>query len=93
MKKHQYAKQDCNCLRRATYFVCKHCGAVEFCSVDEVKTMPSSRAFCTSSDAPDVGHAECFKCRLGGTLDCLAPDFETWDRDRRARGEEVPSRK
>lgn len=91
MKKHQFVKQDCNCLKRATYFTCKHCGTIEYCGIDEIRTLPGNRAACSSQMAPDVPHAESFKCKLGGTLDCLAPDYATWDKERKARGEAMPN--
>jgi len=78
MKKHQYVKKDCNCRHRATKFVCKHCGAVEQCSYDEIRNLDSYRALCTGDDAPAAPPAEAFKAKIGGGFDCLAPDFETW---------------
>lgn len=86
MKKHQFVKADCNCLRRATYFTCKYCGTVEYCSLQEIKTLNLYRATCKSDKAPDASHAEEFKSKFGGTIDCLAPDFETWEKDQKAKG-------
>ena len=79
MKKHQFVKTDCNCPRRATYFTCKHCGVVEYCGKQEIQSLDMHRAACTGKDAPEATPSETFKSRLGGTIDCLAPDYETWD--------------
>jgi hypothetical protein len=81
MKKHQYVKEDCNCSRRATYFRCKFCGEVEYKSPNEMRTLNSTQASCSSPDAPEVPPQEVFKGLLGGTFDCLAPDFETYMRN------------
>jgi len=77
MKKHQFVKEDCNCSRRATYFRCKFCGTVEYKSPQELRTLNSTQAACSSPDAPAVPPQEAFRGMLGGTFDCLAPDFET----------------
>lgn len=81
MRKHQFIKSDCNCPRRATYFTCRHCGAVEYGGKDEIRRLPAHQATCTSSEAPEAAPAEVFKSRIGGTFDCLAPDWDTWAQD------------
>ncbi len=83
MKKHQFVKVDCNCARRATNFRCKHCGVMEYCGAREIQALDSHRASCGSPDAPDIPPAEKFRAMMGGAIDCLAPDFETWERDRK----------
>lgn len=79
MRKHQFVKADCNCPRRATYFTCRHCGDVEYGSREEIRRLSAHQATCTSPDAPEASPAETFKSRMGGTFDCLAPDWDTWD--------------
>lgn len=81
MKKHQFVKADCNCQRRATFFTCKYCGTIEHCSSEEIRALDAYRATCTDHNAPDAPPAEVFKSKMGGGLDCLAPDYETWARD------------
>lgn len=83
MKKHQFVKSDCNCMRKATYFTCKHCGTVEYCGLEEIRTLDAYRAACTGEGAPEATPAEAFKSKMGGGVDCLAPDYETWERDRK----------
>lgn len=80
MKKHQYIKKDCNCSRRATFFECRHCGLVEHSSVDDIRQMDVYHAVCTSADAPDASPTEIFKSKMGGLIDCLAPDYATWNK-------------
>lgn len=82
MRKHQFVKTNCNCLRNATYLTCKHCGAIEYCSIREVRALTAEQAACSSLDAPEVSSVDAFKCKLGGTLDCLSPDYETWQHDK-----------
>ena len=77
MRKHKYIKSDCNCERRATYFTCRHCGAVEYAGTDELRHMETLRATCTSLEAPVVQPAEKFRSGMGGSFDCLAPDYST----------------
>jgi hypothetical protein len=84
MKKHQFVKSDCNCPRRATFFKCKHCGSLEYCGIEEVRHLDAYRATCTHADAPEASPAESFKSKMGGTIDCLAPDYETWDKEQQA---------
>ena len=81
MKKHQFVKEDCNCSRRATYFRCKFCGSMEYKSAHELQALNSVQAACSSPDAPEVPPQDAFKGMLGGTFDCLAPDFETYLRN------------
>ena len=83
MKKHQCVKSDCNCVRRATYFKCKHCGTIEYCSQREIQTLDAHRATCTDPAAPEAPPTEKFKSMMGGTFDCLAPDFETWEQEQK----------
>lgn len=78
MKKHQFVKTDCDCTRRATRFVCKHCGTYDYKSPKEIRKMSLVQAECSHPDAPDIPPAEKFKCHMGGTVDCLAPDYETY---------------
>ncbi len=75
MRKHQFIKSDCKCERRATYFVCRHCGAVEYAATDELRHLELLRATCTSDEAPLVQPAEKFRASMGGAFDCLAPDY------------------
>lgn len=82
MRKHQFVKTDCNCLRKATYLKCKHCGAMEYGSPQEVRMFSLEQATCSSPEAPEVPKVEVFKCKMGATLDCLAPDYETWSKGR-----------
>ena len=78
MQKHQFVKEDCNCSRKATYFRCKFCGDMEFKSSQELRFLNSAQAACSSPNAPTVPAHEVFKGLLGGTFDCLAPDYETY---------------
>ena len=78
MRKHQFVKTNCNCLRKATYLTCKFCGTVEYCSFKEAQALSLEQATCESPNAPEVPNAVYFKARMGGSLDCLAPDYETW---------------
>jgi len=81
MKKHQFVKEDCNCSRRATYFRCKFCQSMEYKSPQEIRALNSAQATCPSPNALAVPAQEAFKGLLGGTFDCLAPDYETYMRD------------
>jgi hypothetical protein len=81
MKKHQFVKAKCDCKHRATNFVCKHCGAREYCSYDEIRNLDTYRALCTGADAPSASPSEAFKAKMGGGFDCLAPDFDSWETD------------
>jgi len=81
MRKHQFAKADCKCLRKATYFKCVHCGAMEMLSVEEVRALDRNRALCPEAGAPLVPSGEAFKAGFGGRLNCLAPDWETHFKD------------
>ena len=85
MRKHQFVKTNCNCLRNATYLTCKHCGTIEYCSIREVRMLSGEQAECSSPDAPEVSRGDAFKCKMGGTLDCLAPDYETWQQEETAK--------
>ena len=78
MRKHQFVKENCQCSRKATYFRCKFCNSLEYKSPREVKILNSTQAACSSPDAPAVPPHEVFKGLLGGTFDCLAPDYETY---------------
>lgn len=79
MRKHQFVKTNCNCLRNATYLKCKFCGAMEYCGPDEVRELTVEQAECSSSLAPEVSKVDLFKSKLGGTFDCLSPDYETFE--------------
>lgn len=81
MRKHQFYKENCNCLRRASYYKCKFCGTVEYQSSKELKALTKRAAECTSECAPQVKGQEKLKSALGGTIDCLAPDWETYGKD------------
>ncbi|MBG0775216.1 MAG: hypothetical protein H0S85_02115 [Desulfovibrionaceae bacterium] len=81
MRKHQFVKTDCECLKRATRFVCKHCGVMEYRSARELKALSAVQAACDHPDAPAVPPREAMRARFGGTIDCLAPDWETYMRD------------
>jgi hypothetical protein len=78
MRKHQFVKDDCNCTRNATYFRCKFCGDVEYKSPQELRRVNHIQATCSSPDAPEVPPHEAFLGQIGGTFNCLAPDFETY---------------
>lgn len=79
MRKHQFVKTNCNCLRNATYLKCKFCGTMEYCSPLEVRFLTEEQADCPSPDAPEVSKVDAFKGKLGGTFDCLSSDYETWE--------------
>lgn len=81
MRKHQFAKADCKCTRKATFFKCVHCGAMEMLSPEEVRALDKQRAECPAVSAPAVPAGEAFKAGFGGRLDCLAPDWETYFKD------------
>lgn len=81
MRKHQFVKTNCNCLRNATYLKCKFCGTVEYCSTREIRALTMEQATCASPEAPEVPRSEVFKSKLGGTFDCLSPDYETWEKE------------
>ena len=83
MRKHQFVKEDCNCSRKATYFRCKFCHSLEYKSQRELQVLNSTQAACPSPDAPSVPPKKAFMGLLGGTFDCLAPDFETYRRTAR----------
>ena len=53
--------------------------------MDEVRQMSALRATCTGEGAPEVSPVEKFKGSVGGVFDCLAPDFETWERDNKGK--------
>ena len=77
MRKHQFAKIDCNCTRRATHLKCIFCGVMEYRSLDEARRMSLGQAECPDAAAPQVPPQEKFRAMVGGTLDCLAPDYDT----------------
>ena len=79
MRKHQFAKVKCNCAQRATYFKCKHCGVVEYGDIAEMRRKEALRAVCSDPGAPMASPKEKFAASMGGTFDCLAPDYDTWD--------------
>lgn len=79
MRKHQFVKVKCDCLKRATNFKCKYCGVLEYKSVREIQTLSRDAAQCDHPGAPVAPPAETFKGMLGGTFDCLAPDYETFN--------------
>ena len=37
-----------------------------------------AQAECKSPDAPEIPTVELFKVKMGATVDCLSPDYETW---------------
>lgn len=74
MRKHQFIKQDCNCTKRATIWVCKFCETKEYRGLQEIRRLPPHQAECSHEDAPQVSPDERFKGLLGGTFDCLAPE-------------------
>lgn len=78
MRKHQFVKDNCNCTRNATFFRCKFCREVEYKSAKELRRLSTAQATCASLDAPEVSQKEVFMGLIGGTFDCLAPDFETY---------------
>lgn len=77
MRKHQFIKEKCDCPRRATRFICRHCKALEYLSVREIRKLPLQMARCDAPEAPTIPSKELFRARMGGTIDCLAPDWET----------------
>jgi len=79
VRKHQFVKTDCNCTRKATHFECKFCGTREYRSAHELTRLTRAQAECESRNAPDAPPKEAFKAALGGTFDCLSPDFETYN--------------
>ncbi len=81
MNKHQFVKENCDCMRRATRFVCKHCGALEYRSERELKRLTLAQAECDDPAAPRLSAKERFKGQMGGAVDCLSPDFETYMKD------------
>lgn len=74
MRKHEFVKMDCMCQKRATHYVCRHCGAMEYASPQELRHLPTVRARCESPKAPECNPQEQFKSMFGGTYDCLAPE-------------------
>lgn len=74
MRIHQFVKEDCNCFRRATHWVCKHCGTREYRSKRELTRLNKTQAQCTDPSAPKAPSDAAFKAMLGGTFDCLAPE-------------------
>ena len=78
MRKHQFVKDDCRCSRNATYFRCKFCREVEYKSPRELQRLNNTQATCFSPDAPEVPKKDVFMGLIGGTFDCLAPDYETY---------------
>ena len=74
MRKHQFAKADCACGKRASYFVCRFCGAVEYASPAELRELDTLRATCTAPDAPFAPPAEKMAAAMGGFFDCLATE-------------------
>lgn len=77
MRKHQFIKEKCKCPRRATRFICRHCNALEYLSPREIRTLQLQMARCDSPAAPEIPAKELFRARMGGAVDCLAPDWET----------------
>lgn len=77
MRKHQFIKEKCECPRRATRFICRHCGVLEYLSAREIQKLSLQQARCDHAEAPDMPAKELFKARMGGTVDCLASDWET----------------
>lgn len=74
MRKHQFVKEDCKCVKRATNWICKFCGTREYKSLPEIRRLPPHQAECEHPDAPQVSPDERFKSFLGGTFDCLGPE-------------------
>ncbi len=79
MRKHQFVKKNCACGKRATAFVCRFCGAMEYASPAELRELDALRATCTSSDAPFAPPAETMAAAMGGFFDCLAPEEKKQD--------------
>lgn len=76
MRKHLFVKADCACGKRATYFVCRFCGAVEYASPVELRELDALRALCTAPDAPLVPPVEKMAAAMGGAFCCLASEEE-----------------
>ena len=76
-RKHQFIKEQCDCPRRATRFICRHCKALEYLSPREIRQLSLQQARCDNPAAPEIPATELFRARLGGTVNCLAPDWET----------------
>lgn len=51
---------------------------MEYKSKAEIQTLHINQAECKSPNAPAPSPQEKFKAILGGTFDCLAPDFEDY---------------
>ena len=81
MKKHQFVKVKCNCRHKETNFVCKHCDVMEYGSYDEIRNLDVYRALCTGVDAPLASYVEKLKAKKGGGFDCLASDFDSWEKE------------
>ncbi|ADP86027.1 hypothetical protein [Nitratidesulfovibrio vulgaris] len=79
MRKHAFVKVDCNCLRRATNFKCKHCGVMEYRSEREIRNLPLSLARCEDAGAPAPSPEEKLRGMFGGGFDCLATGEEGED--------------
>jgi hypothetical protein len=90
LRKHQFVKTDCNCLRKATYLTCKFCGTVEYCGLKEARSLVRELAECPSPNAPELPSVEFFKVRMGATVNCLAPDYATWQQDQPGKGPDMP---
>ncbi|WP_029895699.1 hypothetical protein [Desulfohalovibrio reitneri] len=74
MRKHQFAKSDCNCHKRATVYACRHCGALEYKSPRELRRLSKRDATCPSEEAPRATSQEVLKAGFGGVFDCLVPE-------------------
>lgn len=81
MRKHAFVKVDCNCLRNATNFKCRHCGVMEYRSEREMRRLPLALARCESDDAPAPTPEEKLRGLFGGVFDCLVTE-EGGDRDK-----------
>ncbi|GAB7080972.1 hypothetical protein [Megalodesulfovibrio paquesii] len=77
MRKHQFIKEKCECSRRATRFICRYCKALEYLSSREIRQLTLQQARCDHPEAPEIPSTELFRARLGGPVNCLAPDWET----------------
>jgi len=60
---------------------------MEYKSQHELRALNAEQAKCPSPNAPAVPPHMAFKGMLGGTFDCLAPDYETYQRDNPTSGD------
>lgn len=82
MRIHRFAKEDCKCTRRATYYKCVFCGTREYASEREIRRLHKAAAECPHPDAPAPASQERFRGFLGGTFDCLGTEADRPENDK-----------